>query len=215
MYFKNSGNTKSLIIVCLISVAIILSHFNLPKYKNKDFSNELTYDVTSYYLYLPMSLIYHDPGMKTSAVDSLHSKYKFSPTLYQIHNTENNTRVPNYTCGMSYFYFPFFLAGHFWALHSGYLADGFSFPYQLAISIGVFFIILPGIFLLRKLLIQWFSDNVVSIGLVILFFGTNYFSEAINNYLQPHALLFTLYVILLYFTENETCVGAPESKTIR
>lgn len=202
MYKKKLENKTSLLIVCIISIIIVVSHFNLPKYKFNDSFKELTFDVTSYYLYLPMSFIFHDPGMKTKAIDSLHTKYKFSPTLFQIHNTENNTRVPNYTIGMSYFYFPFFLIGHLWALNSDYLKDGFSPPYQIAISIGVFLIILPGIFLLRRLLIQWFNDRVVSISLIILFLGTNYFSEAINNYLQPHALLFTLFVILLYFSKK-------------
>lgn len=195
-------NPKSFLTVIVIAVIILFSRLTLPKYYFEGYTQELTYDVASYYLYLPVTIIYNDPGMKTNIIDSLWKKYNFSYTFYQTHNTKNNTRVPNYTSGMSYFYLPFFIFAHIWALNSDYLADGFSYPYQLLISIGVFAIILPGLFLLRRFLHFWFDDLVVTISLIVLFLGTNYFSEAISNYLQPHALLFTLYVILLYFAKR-------------
>jgi hypothetical protein len=171
-----SGNRASLLIVCLISIIILFCHFRLPKYKYNDYTSELTWDAVSYYLYLPMTFIYHDPGMKTPVVDSLKAHYNFSPTLYQIHNTEYGTRVPNYTSGMSYFYAPFFFIGHVWAKNSYYKADGFSYPYHVAIATGIYLFIIPGLFFLRKLLIQFFNDVTVSVSLIILFVGTNYFS---------------------------------------
>jgi hypothetical protein len=188
----------SLILAIFISFLILYCHFTLPKYDSAESSRDLNYDAVSYYLYLPMTFIYHDPGMKTKTVDSLKVKYNFSPTLYQIHTTENNTRVPNYTAGMSYFYLPGFLIANAWAKNSDYPQDGFSLPYQKAIPLLIYFLAIPGIFLLRKLLLEWFSEKIVSITLILLCLGTNYFSEAIGNTLQPHVAMFSMYVLLLF-----------------
>jgi hypothetical protein len=193
----------SLIVTVLLAIIIIVCHKNIPKYKLSGYTQELTFDVTSYYLHLPMSFIYHDPGMKTSTLDSLFAKYQWSPTLYQIHHTENNTRVPNYTLGMTYYYFPFFFIAHAWAKSSDkYPADGFSYPYQFMISWGTIFIGLIGLFVLRKYIRLYFSEAVVSLVLIWLVLGTNYLSEALSNSLQPHYMQFMLYTVLLWYTDR-------------
>jgi hypothetical protein len=193
----------SLIVAILLSMIILVSHQRVPKVKAWGYEYELSYDVTSYYLYLPMGFIYHDPGMKTKIIDSLFTKYKWSPTMYQVHETDHGTRVPNYTIGMSYYYLPFFGIAHAWAKSSDkYPADGFSFPYQFTISWGTVLLGLIGLFLLRKYLLRFFNEKIVSLVLVWLVLGTNYFSEAISNSLQPHYMQFVFYTALLLFTDN-------------
>ena len=92
-----------------------------------------------------MTFIYNDPGIRNKAiVDSLFVKYKPSPTFYQAFELENGNRVLNYTCGFAYAYAPFFFAAHYWAGKHNYLQDGFSFPYQIFIGIGVLFYVLVG-----------------------------------------------------------------------
>jgi hypothetical protein len=193
----------SIVICILLSLSIIYFHTKVPKITHFEYNYELSYDVTSYYIYLPMTFIYNDPGNKTTKIDSLFTKYKWSPTLYQIHHTDLGTRVPNYTTGMSYYYLPFFAIAHLWAKNTDkYPPDGFSFPYQYCISWGTILIGLIGIFLLRKFLIRFFIDPVVCLVLLWLVLGTNYFSEALNNSLQPHFMQFTLYALLLLLTDN-------------
>ncbi len=194
-----SSSWRSLFAVFIVIAGIIYGHYTLPRLKHNFYQEELSYDVTSYYLYLPMTFIYNDPGIRNKAiVDSLFVKYKPSPTFYQAFELENGNRVLNYTCGFAYAYAPFFFAAHYWAGKHNYLQDGFSFPYQIFIGIGVLFYVLVGWFFLRKVLLRYLGDTVTAVVLLITAFGTNYYSEAINNYLQPHAMLFSAYSLLLY-----------------
>ncbi|HRH66698.1 MAG TPA: hypothetical protein PLU53_10415 [Bacteroidia bacterium] len=190
---------RSLVAVFIVIAGILYGHYTLPRLQHKYYQEELAYDVTSYYLYLPMTFIYHDQGIKNRAViDSLFNKYKPSPTFYQAFQLENGNRVLNYTCGFAYAYAPFFFVADYWAKQHNYPRDGFSFPYQFFIGRGVFLYILLGWFFLRKVLLRYLPDTVTAAVLLITAFGTNYYSEAVNNYLQPHAMLFSAYSLLLY-----------------
>ena len=106
----------------------------------------------------------------------------------------------NYTCGFAIIYAPFFFIGHLWAKLGGYPMDGFSFPYQFMVAHGLLLYILPGIYFLRKVLLRFFSDKVTAFTMLFLVLGTNYFHETFNDYIQPHAVLFTAYSLLLYLT---------------
>ena len=194
-----SSRRISLLAVWIIVVGIFAGHLTNPRYKYNYYNQDLSFDVTSYYLYLPFNFIYHDPGLTNkAAIDTIWARYAPSPTFYQAFEIENGNRVMNYTCGFSYAYAPFFFIADYWAQHSTYMRDGFSFPYQFCIGNGVFIYILLGWFFLRKVLLNYFSDTVSAITLLLIGFGTNYFSEAINNQLQPHAMLFSGYAIVLY-----------------
>lgn len=189
----------SLIAVWIVIAGIIYGHVSLPRHDYNFYNNEITFDVVSYYLYLPMNFIYDDIGIRDkSTIDTIFARYNPSPTFFQAFELENGNRVLNYTCGFAYAYAPFFFIGHIWALNSDYLVDGFSFPYQISVALGVFVYILLGWFVLRLVLRKFFPDHIVALVLLLIAFGTNYYSEAINNYLQPHAMLFSGYCVLLY-----------------
>ncbi len=190
---------RSLVAVFVVIAGIAYGHYSLPRLKYSYYKEELTFDVTSYYLYLPMTFIYHDPGIRNKAtIDTLYSKYKPSPTFYQAFQLDNGNYVLNYTCGFAYAYAPFFFMANSYAASHNYPQDGFSFPYQFFIGRGVLIYILLGWFFLRKVLLRYLSDTVTTAVLLITAFGTNYYSEAVNNYLQPHAMLFSAYSVLLY-----------------
>lgn len=198
---QNRNSNISFFVMIFIMMLIIIGHFTQPKLKQDFFTRELGYDVTSYYLYLPMTFIYHDPGFENKAIiDSIFEKYKPSPTFYQTLELPNGRRVPNYTCGFAYAYAPFFLIGHLWAKSSSFPADGFSFPYQFAIATGILFYLLAGWIFLRRFLLFLFTDQTTAIVMLIIGTATNYFAESIGNYLQPHAMLFSGYALLLYLT---------------
>lgn len=201
MNIRPANNFKWYSFVALVFVIafILIGRHTLPRLKYDYYTKELTFDVTSYYLYLPMTFIYNDPGIENKAViDTIFERYKPSPTFYQAFELENGNYVMNYTCGFAYAYAPFFFLADRYAKANGYLADGFSFPYQFFIGNGVFIYILAGWFFLRKVLLRFMDDKYAALSMIFICFGTNYFSEAINNYLQPHAMLFSAYCVLLY-----------------
>ncbi len=183
-------------------VAILHAHVFNPRTTGDAYKKELSFDCFCYYLYLPRTFIYDDIKMQNQ--DTLHclfDKYKPSPTFYQIYQIENGNWTPNYTSGLALVWLPAFTVGHVWAtLSDDYVADGMSFPYQFSIAIGTLLMILPGLFVLRKVLLKFFSDTVSALTLLFIVFGTIYFHEAFDDYLQPNALLFTGYSLLLYNT---------------
>ncbi len=194
--------SKSLLTTCFLAVLITFLFFKSPRQsKDKFFVHELQWDVFSYYMYLPFTFIYHDAGMKDRhVVENIFKKYNLPGTYYQAYELENGNYTPNYTMGFALLWSPFFFIGHTWAKAGGYPVDGWSFPYQFSISIGVLFYILLGLFFLRKLLLRFFSEQVTSLVLLLMVLGTNYFHETFNDFMQPHAQIFTGYCMLLYYT---------------
>lgn len=162
----------------------------------------LTWDVFGYYLYLPATFIYHDPGLSNPQwLDEVMETYHPSATFYQLVEGSDGNRIIKYSSGLALLFAPFFFLAHFIAPLTGYPADGFSLPYQYILSAGGILWAIAGIFLLRKLLLKFFSDKVSAAVLLITIAGTNYFHLAsLDGTLLTHNFLFTIYVALLLFT---------------
>ncbi|MEI6821913.1 MAG: hypothetical protein WCL51_08240 [Bacteroidota bacterium] len=191
-------NSKNLAI--LISFFIFSSHLYFYQ-NNYGWKNTLSWDVVAYYLYLPETIIHHDPGLTDqNNIKQLYDKYNLSKTQYQIYKLPNGNWSTMYSIGFAFLFLPFFLIGHIWALLSHYPPDGFSLPYQIAISNGVMIYIIAGIFVLRKLLKKFFDDKVTSLVMIFLLLGTNYFHEAAIGGLMPHATLFTAFCLIIYLS---------------
>ncbi len=162
----------------------------------------LTWDVFGYYLYLPATVIYDDPGLKnTEWLDKIVETYEPSSTLYQLVPGVDGNRVIKYTSGLAVIYAPFFFAAHWLAPVLGYPPDGFSLPYQLILSLGGIIWAILGLVLLRKLLLRLFDDKTTAITLLLIALGTNYFQLiAFDGTLLSHNFLFTLYALLFLST---------------
>ena len=194
-------NFISFITTVAICCVILYFHFTLPKYEYSHYSAETAWDILSYYLYLPLTFIQQDIGLKDySYINHIFDQFHFSTAFYQAAQAPNGNWVMIYTMGMAILYMPFFLIGHLWATVGGYPTDGFSYPYQFCVSTGMMIYILFGIFILRKILLTFFSDKISSIVLVVILLGTNYFREATDYNMGPHAVLFSFYCLLIYNT---------------
>jgi len=161
----------------------------------------ISWDVFGYYLYLPATFYHHDIALKDiSWADAARIKYDLSGTLYQVHLVDGGGRVIQYTSGMAIMYFPAFVVGHYCAAISGHEQDGFSEPYQLAISIWSCLIALAGLFALRKILLYYFSDVITSTVLLLIVFATNYFITLGQSPALSHNYLFLCYTLLIWNT---------------
>ncbi|MCK6648672.1 MAG: hypothetical protein L6Q66_03360, partial [Bacteroidia bacterium] len=197
-FITNLSISKATVIV--VSVYILLFHFTLPKYTFDHYSREVSWDILSYYLYLPLSFIEHDIGLSNSSYSTLLiDKYQLSTSFYQAAPAPNGNLVMIYTMGMALLYLPFFLIGHVWATFGGYPTDGFSFPYQFSVATGMMLYVVLGVLFLRKLLLYFFSEKITSIVIILITLGTNYFREATDYNMGPHVTLFFLYSVLLYY----------------
>jgi hypothetical protein len=189
---------------------LLVGFFYYPKWNYPQTEATISWDVSGYYFYLPAIFIYKDLKQQKFK-EVITKKYNPTPDPYQSYRHSSGNLVMKYSSGMAVLYLPFFTMAHMLAKPLGYPADGFSFPYQLAIGIGSMLISLIGLFFLRNILIRYFSEKVTAIILLILVFSTNYLEYAAISSALTHNYLFTLYAILLVVTDNY--YKAPKIKT--
>lgn len=173
---------------------------NYPKFQKQWTEATIGWDVSGYYMYLPATIIYQDLR-ECNFRDEILKKYKPTPDFQQAFRYTNGNFVMKYPIGMAIQYAPAFLLAHTYCKITGqYPADGFSFPYQLMISLNSFFVALFGLFILRKILLEYFDDKAVAISLIALVVGTNYLNQAAIDNAMTHNYLFTLYALIIYLT---------------
>lgn len=192
-FFRQMTYSKAAVIGSGLFIALIIL-FNIP-------GNILSWDVFGYYLYLPMTFIYHDLGMKNiEVVNAIIAKYHSTATLYQAYQVDGKLWVDKYTMGMSIMYLPGFLIGHLFAWISGNEMDGFSKPYEYSILFIGFVYTIVGLVYLRKVLLRFFSEKVTFFVIVLIVLGTNYYHNAVFSNAMSHVYIFSLYCMLLYYT---------------
>ena len=188
-------NKLSFLALCIVLFSIMFwLFFNLSV-------DVIKWDVFGYYMYLPAFFIHNDLGLRNlDWLNEIVGIYNNTGTLYQFAPSPLGYNVNQYSMGMAFLYFPFFLLGHAYALISDYPIDGFSFPYQLAIYSGGIFYLVLGLIYLRKILLYFFTDKVAAIVLLVLCLGTNYFQIQVQSNVMPHNFLFAFYAILIWIT---------------
>ena len=186
----------------LICWALLFSalFFYFPKWKNNFTEATISWDVSGYYYYLPAAFIYKD--LKHLAFkDQIQQQYRPSGDFQQAFIHTNGNYVFKYSCGQALLYTPFFFIAHAYASMSDqFPADGFSLPYQFMISFGSLLVAFLGLWVLRKVLLKFFSDQTTALTLILLVFGTNYLEYASITGAMNHNYLFTLYCFLLALT---------------
>ncbi len=162
--------------------------------------NILSYDYFGLYLYLPATFIYNDPAISDlSWLQQINAQYHNTPMFYQLWAVDGYNIIRFYS-GMAILLSPFFFLGHAAAMLTQWPADGFSVPYQLAMTFAAWFYVVVGLIFIRKVLLKFFQEKVVAISLVALYLGNNLFFWTTFDAGAPHTILFTLYAILLWLT---------------
>lgn len=190
--------SRAALFICYILI-FLAGFIYYPKWKQNGTEATISWDVSGYYMYLPALFIYKDLK-KCGFRDSVLQKYAPTPDFQQAFLHSGGNYIMKYSSGQALMLSPFFGAGHLVAKTSGsYEADGFSRPYQLAISIGMLLYCFLGLFVLRKVLLAFFPDHVVAITLAALVLGSNYFNYASIDSAMTHNTLFTVYALILFF----------------
>lgn len=191
-FIKNLSLSQYAVIGLCLYLAFIVSN-NIP-------NNPIAWDVFGYYLYLPLTFIYHDLGMKNiDVIQAIIAKYNSTATFYQAYQVDGGLWLDKYPMGMAILYLPSFLIGHIIALMGGFPTDGFSRPYQLSLHFGSLVYSMIGVVFTRKVLRKFFSENITFITLILIILGTNYFHNAGYSNTMSHNYIFTIYAIMLYY----------------
>ncbi len=180
----------------VLILALLLGTLKFTHLQN----NILSYDYFGLYLYLPATFIYDDPAIADiSWLEQINAQYNNTPMFYQLAPHEGYNII-RFFSGMAMLLSPFFFMGHMAAQWTAFPADGFSQPYQLAMTFAAWFYVVVGLIFLRKVLRKIFNEEVTALTLVILYLGTNLFFWTTFDAGAPHTILFSLYALLLWFT---------------
>jgi hypothetical protein len=185
----------SLAAVFIIILAVF--YFNTINMPHKMFA----YDNWGFYMYLPNLIIEGEFAPKNiDFLKAVNEKYELTPTYYQLSKTKDGVFVNRFFIGMSILLLPFFLVGHLIAQFTNYPADGYSAPYFYAVWLAAPVYFSMSIILIRKTLLKFFSDSIVALTLLTLYFVSNLFFFSSFGSLSPHILVFTEYSFLIWFT---------------
>jgi hypothetical protein len=162
---------------------------------------EISWDVFGYYLPLPAVFIYDDPMLdRTDWVKKVNEREKLTSTLYQISTNPEGKPMYFFLFGMAFFFLPFFLLAHGIAFLFDYPMHGFSPPYHNALALGIILYTIIGLWYFRKILLNYFSDKLASLILLIFAFSTNAIHHLSIKNLETVHLLFMWFSIMLWNT---------------
>ncbi len=177
----------------IISVIVIFLFCLCTAHINKiwcgDGFSPFCYDSKQYYSYLPKFFLEHDMAF-------------INRGDYWLDALPNGNPFVKYSSGLAILQGPFFLlAWLFSKLFHIPLEEGYSKVFIEFIHYGVFIYFLLGLLSLRKVLQHFqYSETVISITLLVTFFGTNLFHYILGQGFMTHGFLFSLHCMFLYFT---------------
>jgi hypothetical protein len=188
-------NFSFLLIVLLIPFFFMV-HLKMGKWEEP--RKLINFDTKSYYAYFPAVFIEKDHKMDFLNDESHPNKFFY----YGNTRTETGNRIIVTSCGMAMLYSPFALIAHYLTAFTTYKQNGFSIPYALALVYSNMFYLIAGLFFLRKLLLRFFNDWIVGLSILAILFGTNLIYYATYEMTMPHAYIFSLSAIYLYYVDS-------------
>jgi len=187
-FIKSTTFTIILIIGILLYVQFNISRWNKLQI--------IEWDVIDYYAYLPATFIYKD--LKLTYFDTIPEIAKYA--WYATDNKDN--RYLKMSMGVAVMNVPSFLITHTYQKLTGGIANGYSIPYQRALSLNALIFLTLGLFFLSKFLSQFYKPLVVSLCLIIIVFGTNMLYYATNEPALTHIYSFSLSAIWLWLVSK-------------
>lgn len=182
--------SKSRLTIGLIGFVLFLLMLGHGSWRRPD---AIRHDMTSYYGYLPATIIYHD--LTLSYIDDPMFEGQYDWT-----NEVENGRIFRMTMGIAVLESPFFLLADGFVRLSGDERIAYSKPYYFFMYLGTIVYLCWGLFFLYKLLADRFSAGIALLSCLALVFGTNLYYYTLDEALMSHAFNFFLYSALIYYT---------------
>jgi len=189
---------KIVLATIFLALIFITANFNWGKDRWKDLIGS---DGKGYYSYLPAVFIYQD--LSFSFFDQIEKQYYPDNTAYDYRSQTQHGIVNKYFAGISVLLLPFFAVGHVITLISDQPADGYSFYYQISVSIAAVFYFCLGLIFLLKILKHFETGEKTALLVVIAYtFGTNVFNYIVVEPSISHVYSFFLISAFCYYSLN-------------
>lgn len=192
------SNLRKITILLIVSVFTLKFSGKIQDVVRGESTCVCAYDGYGYYMYLTQFFQYRNLTMQQNELQEVQNKYCQGTYVYQLKKMDNGHSLDIYHMGQAYLELPAYTVGHVFAKALGYPKDGFSKPYHITFLLNALLFILLGIYFLNKILKQFFSDQVSSLLLLVVYFGTNFGITAVYEYQLQHIYLFTLIALLFY-----------------
>ena len=196
-----------LLIILIISVFCASN----VKWGGQRWKEIIAFDGKGYYAYLPAVFIYHD--LQLSFLDSIEEKYSEPNTHFEIRVVTPQGTIDKYFCGTALAQLPFFIIAHLLTKLTGGNADGYSYFYQINISLAGIIYVLIGLFFLQKILRNYsISEPIITIVIFTIFFGTQLFYYSIFEPSCSHVYSFAAITAFIFFlkkyidNQNDKCL---------
>ncbi len=153
----------------------------------------INHDVVSYYAWLPAAWIYQD--VYFDFVQTLPPDFE---GRIWVHPTPAGYHSPKMTMGLALLWTPFFALAHLAASAGLAQATGYSTPYAAGIFLAALFYLFFGLWFLRKLLLEFFSDTVTSLVMGLVLLATNLMYYVVSEPGMSHVYSFFLFSLFLW-----------------
>lgn len=188
-------NKISFLAIFLIILAYVIFIGKIGIHKEP--KTVISYDIISYYAYLPATFIEKDYKLR-----NWEHEEPWKSRYWPAYVPKTGSYVIKTSMGLTFLYYPFFQVAHILAPHLGYENNGFTAPYSTALILSSLFYLTLGMFLLRKILLQNFSDIITAATLLTIGIGTNLFWYATKEAPMSHSYSFMLLALFMFLTEK-------------
>ena len=191
--FRNAPNLViTFILICYITTNFI--HHKWTRDQGPD-RGVISWDIISYYAYLPATFIYGDVGL-----DFVDDPGFINDNKFWYYTTGSGEKLIITSMGLSFLYAPFFGMAHALAPVFGEPRTGFNSIYQFFLVFSALFYVGIGFCLLKKILLKYFDFRVTAITLLIVGLGTNLYYYSTYEAAMAHSYNFALITTFLYLT---------------
>ena len=190
-------NRYRLLIILIIS---LLCASNV-KWGGQRWKDIIGFDGKGYYAYLPAIFIYQD--LQLSFLDGIEKKYSNPNTYYEIRVVTPNGTINKYFSGTALAQLPFFIISHLVTKLAGLSLDGYSYYYQIGISLSGIIYGIIGLFFLQKILkCYFFSEKVITIIVFTIYFGTQLFYYSVFEPSLSHVYSFAVITLFIFILKK-------------
>ncbi|MCF8224440.1 MAG: hypothetical protein K9J30_01035 [Bacteroidales bacterium] len=193
---QNIFKNRSLPLLALVFIGLFYASTNFVHHNwtktNPANSGVIKYDIKHYYAYLTAGIIHGDLKMEFLSDPD----FQYGNRYYRTRHEGGNFLIIT-SMGLAFLYLPFFLMAHFLAIIFGLPHDGYGSIYQFFIVFGGWTYALLGLFILKNLLLDFFSNLTTVITLILIALGTNLYYYSTFEAAMPHVYNFFLLILFV------------------
>ena len=196
--------SKIVIIVITVFTFFYIKNERFTGWNGKAWTCVLNGDGYGYYVYLPALVINHNLDYKTAFKAELKVRPDFTEAAFlNIYYIIEGKQLNKCFVGPAVVWLPSFLVACLVSKVFGYDVDGFSYPFEIILSLTALLYFVIGLIFLRKLMkIYNINEFIIAFLLILVSFGTNLFYYVTIEPSMSHVYSFSLFAVFLFFAKK-------------